>query len=543
MTELRRIAPSSVVPAPSAVTVRGRLKQLTDADEALLRLVGGHMGALASADLKARCADGLKHSAKTWAARKRDLTPLSSSRWAGSVTKATHAQWALARRCQASYVQDLRAGIRMIAHRLSLPVGSGGTRRTPGGYRSKREWHAKSRRLRLLADRLAAVQADADAGRVRIVRGGRRLLNTRLHLPAAQISEAEWRRQWESRRWFLTAEGETGKRFGNDTIRVSPDGEVSIKLPSPLAHLANDKNGRYVLAAHLVFTHRGQEWADRVGNDRAVAYRVHYDVSRERWYVTASWQRAAVSVAPLAAALAHGVVGVDMNADHLAAWRLDVHGNPLGGPRRFPYDLSGTAAHRDAQIRHALTRLIHWAVRGGVSAIAIEDLDFTTDKSRERHGRRKRFRRLVSGMPTGKLRARVVSMAAEAGLHVVAVDPAYTSRWGAEHWQKPLTSKTRKPSRHDAAGIAIGRRALGHRVRRRAAPPRDDQSDRHGHRTAQACFGVSGREEPRPRVLGPRTRCDGAGRGAKAGNQDAQHRSGRPAEPRSWLQDFLPLSL
>jgi hypothetical protein len=29
----------------------------------------------------------------------------------------------------------------------------------------------------------------------------------------------------------------------------------------------------------------------------------------------------------MAAALAHGVIGVDMNADHLAAWRLDIHGN------------------------------------------------------------------------------------------------------------------------------------------------------------------------------------------------------------------------
>ena len=38
-----------------------------------------------------------------------------------------------------------------------------------------------------------------------------------------------------------------------------------------------------------------------------------------------------------------------MNADHLAAWRLDVHGNPVGNPRRFAYDLTGTADHRDAQ--------------------------------------------------------------------------------------------------------------------------------------------------------------------------------------------------
>ncbi|MGW3755263.1 IS200/IS605 family accessory protein TnpB-related protein, partial [Streptomyces sp. NPDC005134] len=117
---------------------------------------------------------------------------------------------------------------------------------------------------------------------------------------------------------------------------------------------------------------------------------------------------------------------------------------------------------------------------------------------REKHGRRKRFRQLISGMPTAKLKARLVSMAAEHGLSVVAVDPAYTSLWGAQHWQKPLATPRRKISRHDAAGIAIGRRALGHPIRRRTAPPPHDQSDRAGHRTAQAAPGTREREGTRP---------------------------------------------
>jgi IS605 OrfB family transposase len=71
------------------------------------------------------------------------------------------------------------------------------------------------------------------------------------------------------------------------------------------------------------------------------------------------------------------------------------------------------------------------------NAIGIEDLDFTDGKTRERHGRRRRFRQLISGMPTGRLKARLVSMAAELGLAIVAVDPAYTSLWGAQHWQNP----------------------------------------------------------------------------------------------------------
>ncbi|MFF3320200.1 IS200/IS605 family accessory protein TnpB-related protein, partial [Streptomyces sp. NPDC003035] len=61
--------------------------------------------------------------------------------------------------------------------------------------------------------------------------------------------------------------------------------------------------------------------------------------------------------------------------------------------------------------------------------------------------------------------------------------------------------------------------------------------------TAQAPSGTLGREETRPRIPGPRTRCAPPGRGGKAGNQNAQNRSGRSAEHESWQQDSLPLSL
>lgn len=56
-------------------------------------------------------------------------------------------------------------------------------------------------------------------------------------------------------------------------------------------------------------------------------------------------------------------------------------------------------------------------------------MDFRAEKTREKQRRRKRFRRLISGMPTARLRARLVSMSARIGIPPFAVDPAYTSRW------------------------------------------------------------------------------------------------------------------
>ncbi|GLX36622.1 transposase [Streptomyces roseochromogenus] len=527
---LRQIGRPFVAVGPSGVSVRDRLKGLTVEDEKVLRSVGEHMGRLASLDLARRVRDGLDHSSDTWAGRKRHLTAGSSSRWAGSVTSNTHDQWGLARRAQHRHLMSLDAGIRMIRHRLSLPVGEREAGGVPGGYRSRQEWFVKTRRLAALEDAYERVRAERDAGRVSVVRGGRRLLNTRHNLAAAGRTAAQWREKWRTSRWFLTADGESGKPHGNETIRVTPDGEVSVRLPTPLAECANARHGRYVLSARVSFPHRGDEWRDRVAANRAVAYRIHHDVSSGRWYLDASWTRKDLPVVPLGALRADGVIGIDMNADHLAAWLLDGHGNPVGAPRRFGYDLTGTATHRDAQLRHALTRLLHWVRATGVRAVAIEDLDFTDSTTRERHGRRKRFRQLVSGIPTGRLRERLLSMCAEAGVGVIAVDPAYTSKWGAEHWQKPLTTPRRPTSRHQAAAVAIGRRSLGHRIRRRTAPPHQDQSDHGGHRTGQAGSGTLGNEEHRPRTPGPRTRSAGPGSGRNAVDQDAQDRSGPPAE-------------
>jgi hypothetical protein len=66
-------------------------------------------------------------------------------------------------------------------------------------------------------------------------------------------------------------------------------------------------------------------------------------------------------------ARANGMIGVDTNADHFAAYLLDRYGNPAEDPQRFSYGLSGSADHRDAQIRHSITRLLHWAKPDGTA--------------------------------------------------------------------------------------------------------------------------------------------------------------------------------
>jgi hypothetical protein len=142
------------------------------------------------------------------------------------------------------------------------------------------------------------------------------------------------------------------------------------------------------------------------------------------------------------------VVAVDVNHGHLAAAVIAPDGNVLGVPATIPLSLPGLpSATRDGHLRAAISALIATAKAHGASAIVIEDLDFAEARaegrewvgSRPSRGRRGRdFRRLLFSIPTGKLRDRVVQMAANAELSVIVIDPAYTSRWGAEHWLRPL---------------------------------------------------------------------------------------------------------
>ena len=85
----------------------------------------------------------------------------------------------------------------------------------------------------------------------------------------------------------------------------------------------------------------------------------------------------------------------------------------------------------------------------------------------DRGKRGKAFRRLVSGLPTAQFRDRLVQMATNQRVAVIAVDPAYTSKWGAEHWLVPLTQISTDASGHHAAALVIGDAGLGHRARRR----------------------------------------------------------------------------
>jgi hypothetical protein len=420
---LRRIGDPVVAAAPAGTRIRTRIHP-TGAEAEALRAIGELLGSVFRGELAARIDRGVldgQAKARWRAERKQALTAVSSSRWAGAITRSVEDQYQLGMRGLAAQVADLRAAVQVLGQRCVLrpgelaPVQDADTadrsRRRCRGYRNNAERFTKTRRLAVLGTRLATAQEALAAGRPSITVGGKRLWRTRNHLDAADMTERLWRAKWDAARMFLTADGESGKAGGNETIRVDEAGQLRIKVP---AALADELGTHLVIAAPVQFSHRGAEWCARVAGRQAVRYDISFDPERGRWYLDASWMIRPEPVPRLDDLRTGRVLGVDLNAEHVATCVLDCSGNPIGEPGTVAVETAGLrASRRDGRVRAAITSLLDHAERAGCGAVVIENLDFADARARPRnpgarqarkatapHGRRDPHRE-VSG-PVGR---------------------------------------------------------------------------------------------------------------------------------------------
>lgn len=254
------------VAAPSGVAITARLRTPAE-DEFVLDRVAAHLGRLRRADLAATSqreqadpalsGDERRQMRRDQLnARKKALTGQSSARWANAIIAGNDDQCRLSRDAQYRHIVGLRAAIAAIEKRLAAPTTDTLTAaerkarrkaKEPKGYASQAERFAKQRRLQHLRGALAQAEEDRRGHRVRVTEGGKRLAHTRHHLDDAGLTAAQWRDRWDAARYRITANGSPDEPFGNLTITVAPDGQVSIRLPKPLEHLANAPRGRYIL--------------------------------------------------------------------------------------------------------------------------------------------------------------------------------------------------------------------------------------------------------------------------------------------------------
>ena len=265
------------------------------------------------------------------------------------------------------------------------------------GYATQAERYAKQRRLQRLQAELANVEVRLGSAAVSVCRGGQRLAKLRHHLDRGdvELTKTEWQARWRAKRWFLTADGDATKQWGNETIRVHPDDQwLELRLPTPMSGLSNTP-GRactYRLACPVGFHHRRDEWAVQAASG-SVRCDISYRPDRNRWYLDASWRTKSLRPPALAELHRSRAIGVDLNADHLACWVLDSSGNPIGPPHSISLQLDAlSASTRDGRLRAAIAALLRLARTNACRSIVIEDLDLTDARQsgRETLGRGRR---------------------------------------------------------------------------------------------------------------------------------------------------------
>ena len=137
---------------------------------------------------------------------------------------------------------------------------------------------------------------------------------------------------------FLTADGESGKAGGNETIRVDEAGRLRIKVP---AALVEQFGTHLVIAAPVQFqpprrrvVRRGWRRGERCATTSATTPTGALVSGR-------SWKTAPEPVAELDELRAGPVLGVDLNADHLAAVCSTRRATRSVNPSPSPCDTAG----------------------------------------------------------------------------------------------------------------------------------------------------------------------------------------------------------
>ncbi len=332
--------------------------------------------------------------------------------------------------------------------------------------------HQKRRRLANLRFRLAVLEADVAAGRVRLCFGSKRLWRKQHDLEVNGYgNHEEWLSDWRDARsdefFTLGSRDETtGCQLCVATIAEDGCLNLRVRMPDALA----EQHGKYLLIQNVWFAYgheqvlaalqsnteytryrrqHGEKAARSTKLGQAISYRFKRD--GRGWRVFVSTNMMGV---PVVTDRRRGAIGVDLNADHLAVAETDASGNWLNA-WRVPLVTYGKSAHQaEALIGDAVAWVVEYARDAG-KPIVIEKLDFRQKKA-VLEGDNQRYSRMLSSFSYGKVKAYFISRGYRQGVVIHQVNPAYSSVMGRVKFMERYGLSV-----HQAAALVLARRLLG----------------------------------------------------------------------------------
>jgi IS605 OrfB family transposase len=315
--------------------------------------------------------------------------------------------------------------------------------------------HQKKRHLFNLEQKLQQLQSDKETKTVRLCFGSKRLFRAQFNLEAnGYQSHEQWAKDWKQSRessFFLI--GSKDETSGNQlcTATIAEDQSIHLRLRLPDA--LKETHGKYLTLQNLRFNHGHQHLLNALKSckDTAVPISYRFLEDHKGWRVFVSLPM--TKAAPVTSSQ-KGVIGVDINANHLAVAETDHFGNPIS-KKRIPFNSYGKNSHQTkAMIGDACTHIILDAKNKGKNLI-IESLEFQKKKAELKEQSNPRHARMLSSLAYTHFKNNLKSKGWKEGVEVIEVNPAFTSVIGRIKF-----SKRYGLSIHQAAALTIGRRSL-----------------------------------------------------------------------------------
>jgi IS605 OrfB family transposase len=329
--------------------------------------------------------------------------------------------------------------------------------------------HQKKRRLHKLQQRLEQLIKDQKEGKISLCFGSKKLFHAQFNLEMNHFkNHKEWLESWRHARtnevFFLGSKDETS---GNQTCTASIEEDNRLILRIRLPDALHEKFGKYLTIPHLFFSYGHPEIlasledckqrqllaqakdSNYVNHGQALTWRFKHDKKGWRLLVSTS-----LPTPQWKTNKDQGVIGVDINTDHLALVETDRFGNPLC-KKTIPLNLHGKTKKQSlALIGDACAQVVSHAEQT-LKLLILEDLDFQKKKRSLRETCSPSQSRKLSSFSYQSILTHLKSRAFGKQIEVRQVNPAFTSLIGRVKFAVRYGL-----SIHHAAALCIGRRFL-----------------------------------------------------------------------------------
>ena len=331
---------------------------------------------------------------------------------------------------------------------------------------------AKEQKLQRAEQKLERFQEDVKAKRVRVAFGAKKLFHAQFHREEnGYESHEEWKKDWNYARnnqFFLI--GSKDEFRGSQSCGMVENEDKSfdlfLRLPDalvaegqPVIHRLRNVRFAYGYKELSAAVEKNRERAaipvkneeERKKRGQAITFRFKKSKKGEwKVFVMLDIPKPKITISRH---IKYGVLGIDINQDHLAVVETDRFGNPIKA-KNFPLVTYGKSTDQTlALIGEVAKEVDQWAIEVE-KPLVLEKLDFKKKKAqleKESPGRS----RQLSSFAYSAINRIVSSRAYRSGIEVHHVDPAYTSLIGRFKFaiRYGLTP-------HQAAALVVGRRIM-----------------------------------------------------------------------------------